>query len=72
MNAVVTQRLVDLARAVEVAPHGQRTELCRTAAVELGLSLQTIYRKLREVTVNPLASAAPTQARPPSVSKRPT
>ncbi|GLH34027.1 integrase [Pseudomonas sp. BR1R-5] len=53
MNAVVTQRLVDLARAVEVAPHGQRTELCRTAAVELGLSLPTIYRKLREVTVNP-------------------
>lgn len=53
MNAVVTQRLVDLARAVEVAPHGQRTELCRTAAVELGMSLPTIYRKLREVTVNP-------------------
>jgi hypothetical protein len=51
MNAVVTQRLVDLARAVEVAPHGQRTELCRTAAVELGLSLPTLYRKLREVSV---------------------
>lgn len=51
MNAVVTQRLVDLARAVEVAAHGERTELCRTAAVELGLSLPTIYRKLREVTV---------------------
>lgn len=51
MNAVVTQRLVDLARAVDVAPHGQRTELCRTAAVELGLSLPTLYRKLREVSV---------------------
>ncbi|WP_256815370.1 MULTISPECIES: DDE-type integrase/transposase/recombinase [Pseudomonas] len=51
MNAVVTQRLVDLARAVEVAPHGQRTELCRAAAAELGMSLPTIYRKLREVSV---------------------
>ncbi|QZP26195.1 DDE-type integrase/transposase/recombinase [Pseudomonas mosselii] len=51
MNAVVTQRLVDLARAVEVAAHGQRTELCRAAAVELGLSLPTLYRKLREVSV---------------------
>lgn len=51
MNAVVTQRLVDLARAVEIAAHGERTELCRTAAAELGLSLPTIYRKLREVTV---------------------
>ncbi|HHR0444944.1 TPA: DDE-type integrase/transposase/recombinase [Pseudomonas aeruginosa] len=51
MNAVVTQRLVDLARAVENAPHGQRTALCRTAAAELGLSLPTIYRRLQEVTV---------------------
>ena len=51
MSAVITQRLVDLARALERAGHGQRTALCQAAAQELGLSQATIYRKLEEVTV---------------------
>lgn len=51
MSAVITQRLVDLARALEREGKGCRTALCRAAAQELGLSLATIYRKLEEVKV---------------------
>jgi len=51
MSAVITQRLVDLERALQRAARGQRTALCRAAAQELGLSLATLYRKLEEVTV---------------------
>lgn len=51
MSAVITQRLVDLSRALERAGHGQRTALCQAAAQELGLSQATIYRKLEEVNV---------------------
>lgn len=51
MSAVITHRLVDLSRALQSAPRGQRTALCTAAAQELGLSLATIYRKLEEVTV---------------------
>jgi len=51
MSAVITQRLVDLSRALERAGHGQRTALCQAAALELGLSQATIYRKLEEVKV---------------------
>ena len=51
MSAVITQRLVDLSRALERAGHGQRTALCQAAAQELGLSQATIYRKLEEVKV---------------------
>lgn len=51
MSAVITQRLVDLTRALDSARAGQRTELCKAAALDLGLSLSTIYRKLEEVKV---------------------
>ncbi|HRL94734.1 MAG TPA: transposase family protein [Pseudomonas sp.] len=51
MSAVITQRLVDLTRALDCAGKGQRTALCREAAQDLGLSLATVYRKLEEVTV---------------------
>ncbi|MDP3816204.1 hypothetical protein [Pseudomonas sp.] len=51
MSAVITQRLVDLVRALDAAGHGRRTALCRAAAHDLGLSLATLYRKLEEVTV---------------------
>jgi len=52
MSAVITQRLVDVAREVQNAPRGQRTTLCRAAAHELGMSVATLYRKLEEVTVS--------------------
>jgi len=51
MSAVMTQRLVALARDIEQAPHGSKTALCRAAASELGITLATVYRKLKEVTV---------------------
>ncbi len=51
MSAVITQRLVDLSRALLTAQRGQRTALCIATANELGLSLATVYRKLEEVSV---------------------
>lgn len=51
MSAVITQRLVALDRALQSAGRGQKVALCRAAAQELGLSLPTIYSKLKEVTV---------------------
>lgn len=51
MSAVITQRLVDLSRALDGAGKGQRTALCKAAARDLGLSLATVYRKLEEVNV---------------------
>ncbi len=51
MSAVITQRLVDLARALQREGKGRRTVLCKAAAQELGLSLATIYRRLEEVSV---------------------
>lgn len=53
MSAVMTQRLVDLARDIERAPHGSKTQLCKAAATDLGITLATVYRKLQEVTVTP-------------------
>jgi hypothetical protein len=52
MSAVITQRLVDLSRALLTAPRGQRTAMCTAAAMELGISLATVYRKLEEVAVD--------------------
>lgn len=51
MSAVITQRLVDLSRTLATAPHKQKSSLVAATAAELGLSVQTIYRKLKEVTV---------------------
>lgn len=51
MSAVMTQRLVALARDIEQAPHGSKTALCKAAAKDLGITLATVYRKLKEVTV---------------------
>ncbi len=53
MSVVMTQRLVALAREIEQAPHGSKTALCLAAASELGITLATVYRKLKEVTVAP-------------------
>ena len=50
MNPVITQRLVDLQRQIDAAPRGERTRLRREAAAELGVSIQTLYRKAEKVT----------------------
>jgi len=52
VSAVITQRLVDLSRALLTAQRGQRTAMCTAVANELGLSLATVYRKLEEVAVD--------------------
>lgn len=52
MSAVITQRLVDLARSLETAAPKQKTAAVRAAARELNLSTATVYRKLKEVRVN--------------------
>ncbi|HEP9532284.1 TPA: DDE-type integrase/transposase/recombinase [Pseudomonas aeruginosa] len=51
VSAVITQRLVDLDRQLQSAGQGQRTALCKAAAAELGLSLASLYRKLKDVQV---------------------
>jgi transposase InsO family protein len=51
MSAVITQHLVDLSRSLATAPRNQKTALCQVAAEELGLSLATVYRKMKEITV---------------------
>lgn len=51
MSAVITQRLVDLARELNAAGRGHSTALCKATAQELGMSLATLYSKLKEVTV---------------------
>ncbi|HBP0236046.1 TPA: transposase family protein [Pseudomonas aeruginosa] len=50
MSAVMTQRLVALAHEMDRST-ASRTELCQAAADDLRISLATLYRKLKEVTV---------------------
>lgn len=52
MSAVIIQRLVDLDRQLQCAAHGQSTALCKAAAQDLGMSMATLYRKLKEVRVS--------------------
>ncbi|MBQ1782914.1 MAG: DDE-type integrase/transposase/recombinase [Gammaproteobacteria bacterium] len=51
MSAALTERLVQLAQQVRLAPRGQATGLYDAAARELGMSRATLLRKLGEVTV---------------------
>jgi len=51
MNPVQTQQLAQIAQRAESAPHGQRTAIYKAGAAELGVSIQTLQRKLKEVRV---------------------
>lgn len=51
MNPVQIQQLAQIAQRAENAPHGQRTAVYQAGAAELGMSLQTLQRKLKEVRV---------------------
>lgn len=51
MNPVQTQLLAQIAQRAASAPHGQRTAIYKAGAAELGISLQTLQRKLKEVSV---------------------
>lgn len=51
MNPVQTQQLARIAQQAADAPHGQRTAVYQAGAMELGVSVQTLQRKLKEVSV---------------------
>lgn len=51
MSTVITERLVDIARAVEAAGWGERGKVAAAAAAELGISPATLARRLAEVRV---------------------
>jgi len=49
MSAAINHQITFLWHRLQTADRGQRTELCKKAAQELGISLATVYRKLGEV-----------------------
>lgn len=51
MSAVLTERLVAVARAARSAGHGGKGTIYQAACRELGLSYATLQRKLKEVSV---------------------
>ena len=59
-NPAQTQRLVHYGQAVAAAAWGRKTAIYTEAAQELGLSVQTVIRKIGEVTAK---TAAPRKRR---------
>ncbi|AZE47173.1 Phage transposase [Pseudomonas chlororaphis] len=51
MNPVQTQLLAQIAQRAANTPHGKRTAIYKAGAAELGISIQTLQRKLKEVSV---------------------
>lgn len=51
MSAVITERLVAVAQAARAAGHGGKAAIYERACADLGISLPTLHRKLRELTV---------------------
>lgn len=49
MSAVMTEKLVAVAQAARAAGHGGKQAIYRQACEELGISLPTLHRKLRQV-----------------------
>lgn len=52
-RSVITERLVDVARAAAAAGWGQKGPIYEAAAAELGMSVQTLHKRLHEVGVRP-------------------
>lgn len=53
MSAAIIERLSAVAVAANNADHGERGKIYQAACAELGISLQTLYRKLQAITVKP-------------------
>lgn len=51
MNVALIEKLQQVARAAEAAPHGCKQKIYQDAATELGMSPATLHRKLSEVTI---------------------
>jgi hypothetical protein len=52
MSAAINERLVCIALSVQCLEHGQRSAVYRQACDELGMSMQTLYRKLASLAVS--------------------
>lgn len=52
-NPITTELLVKVAQDAAAAGHGGKTAVYERAASQLGISLQTLHRRLNEVTVRP-------------------
>jgi hypothetical protein len=53
MSAAIIERLSAVAVAAQNAGHGERGKIYQAACAELGISLQTLHRKLQQITVRP-------------------
>lgn len=51
MSAALTERLVEIAQALRVAPHGEKAAIHAAACAELGIAQATLMRKLKAVAV---------------------
>lgn len=53
MSAAVIERLSAIAITAQQASHGERGKIYTAACRELGISMNTLHRKLKEITVRP-------------------
>lgn len=51
MNPVQAQQLLEIARRLDAAAHGERSAIYEAGVAELGVSLSTLQRRLKSVTV---------------------
>lgn len=51
MNPALIQRLLEVAREAQAAPHGKKAAVYQAAAQEMGISLPTLHRKLKEIVM---------------------
>lgn len=56
MTAVITETLVSVAQQLRTTGHGERSEICKQAAEQLGVSLSTFYRQLKQYTATSRAT----------------
>jgi hypothetical protein len=53
MSAALIERLSAVAQAAQNVQHGERSAIYQAACTELGISMQTLYKKLAAITVRP-------------------
>lgn len=49
--AILTEALVDMKRTLDALPHGERSAYLKKRAEQAGVSVQTLYRQMREATM---------------------
>ena len=53
MNPALTERLIEISKALEQVEYGQQAAYLITAAESLGMSVQTLRKKLKSVSLAP-------------------